>query len=640
MRVPIALIAWGALALLAPAASDGAQERVRLVMFSGERLEGRVYDLGDQYLELHRSLGSTRIPKSLVESWSLSVDPGVGAGDAGLLLVLGGGHEIGGDVRFDANSLEWVVDLAAGQARYPEKQVIRTIPPSGVTSDGLFTPRVGFEKRIADAILGVRSNDAIRRESGSQLIDAAGYFALRAVLASLEKDGANEILDRLSLEEQFRVVVPAGIEDNLPNLLTDLLTGRAESRVQVLREALVESGPDIYPLLGLVLLDKTQPGMVRSFAIEVLGRMHCVRELIGAYKVAEGQAQFAIAIALGDNGVYLGVPTLIEALELPVGTTPSTSSVTAQEIAARRLREYSGENFGYSGSGTESERVTAIQRWHKWWEDNRRTVEESIRENLAEGEESPRRRRAADLWRQGMLARARGQLESAMQFFERAHAEDPTSAAPLISLGLLAYTYRQDPQAGIDYFRQALSRAPSTGEETLIRLCYFHLGRIYQRGRDYDMAQKSLRKAVEVDPSFTGAWFELGMVQYQQALLIGGDDFNRRREALRQSRDTFAAGIEALESYRQNQSMLDLNSLPFDEELPFSTRDHNRSLRDIREQLLSEIGKFHFQMAVISVALDDSSLAQEHLRKAKECPKPPPGLEELERVVNSITDRP
>ena len=74
MRVPIALIAWGATALLAPALSDASEERVRLVLFSGERLEGRVYDLGDQYLELSRTLGSTRLAKSQVESWGLSVD--------------------------------------------------------------------------------------------------------------------------------------------------------------------------------------------------------------------------------------------------------------------------------------------------------------------------------------------------------------------------------------------------------------------------------------------------------------------------------------------------------------------------------------------------------------------------------------
>lgn len=647
-RVPIAarvrratLCILGLAAGLAVATpAEAAEERIRIVLHSGEALEGRVYDMHDQYLEIHRSLGSTKIAKSDVQSWTLIADGATGP--PGLLLVLAGGHEIGGDVRFVAETLEWVVQTPVGQARYPEKEVVRTIQGSGVTSDGRFTPRPGFRERIRKAIEGLRTGDSLRMAESIDFIEASGFFALRALNESIEKDGRDENIARRILEERFRVVIPAGIEESHPTLLRDLMDGLPESRVQVLREALYEHGSDLYPLLGLLLLDDSQPSGVRSFSVDVLSRMHRIRELLEAYQRSEGQTQFAIAIALGDNGTYIGVPTLIEALELGREGAGTPRTATARQLALARLREYSGENFGFDPEGDTEDQQRAIERWREWWIANKRAIEDSLRQSLVEGEESPRRRRSADLWRQGMLSRDRGKFDSAEQFFLRAHEEDPTSAAPLISLGLLAYTRKSDLQAGIDYFRQALSREAATGEESLRRLCYFHLGRIYQKALDFDMARKSLAKAVEIDPSFSGAWFELGMVIKQQALLIGGEDVERRRAALRDARTTLEGGIKALEAYRTKQTILDLRALPYDDDLPFSTREHNRSLRDIRERLLVEICRFHHQMALISLALGEPRVALGQVESAKQSPEPPAGLEELEKTLRRLVaeDRP
>ena len=152
------------------------------------------------------------------------------------------------------------------------------------------------------------------------------------------------------------------------------------------------------------------------------------------------------------------------------------------------------------------------------------------------------------------------------------------------------------------------------------------------------MARRSLLKAVETDPTFSGAWYELGMVRYQQALLISGEDAAQRREALSEARDSFGEGIEALERYRDAQTLLDLTSLPYDAELPFSTRDHNRSLRDIRDRLEVEVGRFHYQMAVISVALGEASVALQHLRQAKLSPEAPDGIDTLERVIERLLE--
>ena len=635
MRLRTVLLCGGLLAMLLPTSLEGADERVRLVLRNGRRLEGRVYDMRDQYVELHQPLGSSRLPKSEIEAWGVLPDAGTEGQAPNLLIVVDNGHEIAGKATYREDTLEWVIELPTGQARYPEKRVRRTIPATGITSDGLYTPRRDFEERIARAIADVRSGERLRVDRGRDYLVQAGFFALRPIAKSLESEGDHPILKEISLDERLRVVVPEGTENSNPTLLRDVTTGLPSLRVEALRRALIELGAELYPLLGLLLLDDDQPAEVRSFATEVLGRMHCIPELLRAYEDSEGQAQFAIAIALGDNGIYLGIPTLIEALELPASASSGPRSRrTAQELAIARLREYSGEHFGFSMDSTPEERAQVIAQWREWWKANRETIEDAARSALSEVDENPRRRRAADIWRQGMIARSNGQMESAMEFFRRAHEEDPTSAAPLISLGVLAYTYRKSPQQGIDYFRQALSRPEGEGEKDLRRTCFLHLGRIYHSVRDFDLASKSFEKAIEIDPGYSVAWFGLGTVQFQEALLLGGDDVERRRTALVRARTTFEDGITALEAYRAEQQILDLNALPFDEELPFSTREHNRSLRDIRNELLDEIGRFHHQIAVISLALGEKDVARLHLGKAKAAPNPPEGIEYVERALD------
>ena len=125
---------------------------VRLRMKAGEVLEGRIYDLGHEYLELSGRLGSNLILKRDVKHWSLKTT--TKPEPKGILLILSEGLEVGGKVHFDAGSNEWVVDLGNGTARYLDSMVARTIDPNGVCSDDRFTVRAGFEDRPARAIQG------------------------------------------------------------------------------------------------------------------------------------------------------------------------------------------------------------------------------------------------------------------------------------------------------------------------------------------------------------------------------------------------------------------------------------------------------------------------------------------------------
>jgi len=562
-------------------------------MVGGGKLEGRVYDLGSEYLELGRRLGSTIVLKRDVVSWRIlekqKPEP------KGILLILDTGHEVGGNVRFDPDTREWVVDLGLGSARYPDSDVSRTIQPNGVCSDDRFTLRIGFEGRIHRAINGVIDGAPFEREEGAQFLKSAGFFSLRYLEEALDKSH-HPILRRLQLEEQLRTALPEGITESRPAFLKQITQGTATEQVEVLREALLEHGSELYPLLGLLLLDDAQSVRVRTFSVDVLQRTHSIRELVTAWERSEGQAQLVLAIALGENGIHLGISTLVDALAL--------EEVAARTIAAKKLLEYTAELFGFEADGDPDSRAESIRQWRAWWEQNRSRVE-SIAISVLDGKDlSMERRKASDLWRQGIEAEADQRYEVAKRIYREAIEIDPTAMGPFVSLGILQYQHEADYDGALESFRRAIGREPGLGDGANEKICYFHMGRIYQFGLDFDRARGALLKAVRLDRNYSAAWYELGKIQYEEALLARGG-IEERRERLEVARDTFRSGIEALTRYRDGLVVVDRTNLPFDSALPFSTRDHNRTLRELRIRILEELGRFRGRIAAISLVLGD-----------------------------------
>jgi len=570
-----------------------ASSDVRVRMRSGEIFEGRVYDLQNEYLELSRRLGSKTILKRDVLGWSLKET--AKPEPAGILLILEEGHEVGGGVRFDPGTREWVADLELGSARYADSKVRRTIQPSGVCSDDRFTLRDDFEERIQRALAGVRAGTGVNREEGLQFLRSAGFFAVRYLKEELTR-GDQPVLRRLHLEEQFRMSLPEGITSTRPNFLDHLSKGSSREQVDLLREGLLEHGPDMYPLLGLLLIDDGQSNAVRTFSVDVLQRSHSIHELVLAWEQSNGKAQLALAIALGENGVYVGISTLIETLGL--------EELAARRIAASKLLEYTGESFGYEAEGEESAREESILRWRGWWEQNRARVESVTLAALDGRIFSEERRKASDLWRQGLKAEADQQLQVAEQFYKQAIEVDPTAMGPFVSLGILQYQKRAQYDEALESFRRAINRSPGPGAEVNARTCYYHIGKIYQFGLDFDKARGALLKAVQLDENYSAAWYELGKIQYDEALLAQSG-VEERREKLVIARETFHNGLEALQRYREGLVVLDRTNLPFDSDLPFSTRDHNRTLRELRSRILQELGNFHGRISAISLVLGD-----------------------------------
>lgn len=570
-----------------------AEAQVRIRMLDGKIVEGRIYDLGNEYLELSRRLGTKLILKREVMGWSSEALEEKDKG--GILLVLKSGNEVGGEVSFDSGTREWVVKIKLGSARYKDSEVLRTIQPSGKTSDDRFTVRKGFNDRLTKAIQGVRQGDLLAREDGINFIRSAGFFATNTLVEELKKEYHPE-LRKLQLDQSFRTALPAGVSEAHPGFLKALTNGDPRDQVSLLREVLLENGSDLYPLLGLLLLDDGQSAEVRSFSIDILQRTHSIGELVKAWQVSEGQAQLALAIALGENGIYIGFSTLLDALEL--------EEVAARKLAAKKLSDYTGETFGFEAEGSAEQRQQAIARWKEWWANHREKIE-SVTVAAMEGRtDTIERKRSSDLWKKGLIALEDDRIDTAERFFEEATLADPSAMGPYVSLGILLYQQRSDFNKALESFSRALGRKPGSGDLVNERACYYHIGKIYSLAFDLEKARGAFRKAVQLDPNFSVAWYDLGQIQYDEALMSNGERSDRKA-LLEESRETFARGLMTLKRYREGLVVVDRTNLPFDSQLPFSTRDHNKSLREIRQRILSDLGRFRTRIAAISWMIGD-----------------------------------
>ncbi|MEE8143613.1 MAG: tetratricopeptide repeat protein [Planctomycetota bacterium] len=626
--LPLTRPAWLIALVMSVAAPVAAAEidSVRLVLHGGDFLEGRVCDLHDARLEVIHPLGRSYVNKRDVRSWILKenregqgvegegVEGNAASGHRLQILVLKAGHEVAGEVRYVPEVEEWLVKLPAGTASYPDDKVLRVIQGSGLCSDGAFSPRQGFHERVTRAIEKVRSDSKVSQMEGSHVLTQAGFFALRAMDEAIVGSDPGGRLARIALKERFRTALPDEVNEVMPNFFETMLGGTEEERVKALRQVFLSRGAEVYSLMVVLLLDTEQPPQVRGFCVEVLQQMNRIPELLKAYQSAQGTAQLAVAVALGDAGIYIGIETLVEALTLDLAA--------ARALAVQKLREYTGLEFGFDPDMEPSTQRTAVASWSGWWREHRSQIEEQLTFRLRPELENPARIRARELWRRGNVAWEEGDIQTAERLFQHAIEEDPTCLPPFVCLGIIAYQNHFDYKAANEWFARALRRAPESGEDDLLRLAYYHLGRIHELVFDYELAERAYRSAINLDPNYAEAWHDLGMVIYQDALMLRDASPAQRRERFLDASRTLEDGLKRLREFQRGLYMFTRANLPIGSDLPFSTRDHNRNLKSLKAHLKDTEALFAYRIAVIQLALGDRSRAKEWGEIALKGPTP------------------
>lgn len=604
---------WLGLLVLVELTPAHAVENVRVVLRTREIVEGRAFEHGRETIELVLRRGRRSIHKNAIDRCTFLGTQEIPE-QQGSVLVLQNGHEVAGTVEFSADTGAWLVTLPVGQARYADTEVMCMVLPTGVASNGTFTPRDGFTRRVHDAIAGVRSDSALGQSQGQEFLRRAGYFALRLLEEALAADPSPR-LQRLVTEQRLLAAVPLEVERDVPDFLSLLRTGTTEQRLRCLREVFLARGEECFPLYSVLVQDEDQPPEVRGYCVDLLRRMGEVKQLVDAYRNTTGRAQLAVAIALGDAGLFIGIPTLIEALEVP--------DVEAQQLAASKLEEYTGERFGFEAGADESVRRTALARWQGWWRAHRESIEELLVGRLGSDTENPARARARALCGRANVAWAGGDFDLAYDTFREASNVDPTSLQPLLGLGVLCYTQRGELREAEEWFRRAMKRPAEDSEQEVVRLLYYHLGRLHLNRLEYEQARGAFQRAVSLGPDHADTWFDLGRASYMAAVYASDLSPEVRRTRFGEAARVFEDGVDHLRKYRDGLVVMSSSQLPGDA-LPFSAREHNRSLREFKEHLRAREGRFAHEIARARLATGEVEKAFEWAQRAAESPEPKP----------------
>ena len=116
-------------------------------------------------------------------------------------------------------------------------------------------------------------------------------------------------------------------------------------------------------------------------------------------------------------------------------------------------------------------------------------------------------------------------LLSAIARAEAALAADPRSVEKIVALGVAQSGARRFREA-IETFTRGLGAAPDNA--LLLRW----RGHRYLSVREFDRAERDLRRASELDPTLYGAWYHLGIVRYIRGDFAAAAEAFRRAQPL------------------------------------------------------------------------------------------------------------
>ena len=535
-----------------------------VVLRDGRVISGRVIEQGDKVL-IERPLGGTIVARADV--LRIEVDAPGGEAERPLYdtVVLRDGRVVRGDVRFSQDGAEVIVSLGErGEVRHP-RGAVGLVKWRDGRAEAADDPRGGrLAQTIERLVHELERGDAPAKSAARRELVALGAFARNDLerLAEVHPDALRPLLAELDRLEQLRRVLPGRAEEKLPRVAERLVSLDPAEREAALRAVVLEVPDLVGPLLLHVVKSDDAP-RVRAYCVSQLSTLRRFEELAAVLKLQhDGSLRLAAAFALGDAGIYAGVPILIEALRLP--------DAEIRAVAIAKLQEYTSQHFGYRAQAPAEERERSIARWTAWWnEHGADLVRRSIRavapelEGAATSQEEVRQ--AAALWRQAneliastaqlaedagpeAIAQRRLRLERAQDLLRQALDLDPSLVTARLTRAALLYEELDRPGEAERQLALLLGRAGHDGldAETARRHASYHLGRIALAQGAWERALLRFTQAVQYDAGYDLAIEGQGDTHLGLALAEDTPD-DKRRAALAATREAYGRAIAAVE---------------------------------------------------------------------------------------------
>lgn len=505
-----------------------------VVLRDGRVITGRVIEQGDKiYIEV-RDLGGIAVSRQEV----VRIETAEGAARqeaAHDTVLLKDGRVVRGDVRVSPDGTEIIVGLGdRGEVRHPRGAVAVIRRRDGTAESGEVAGQDEHSKRLNETIDRrvrelMHGTDVEKVEARRELL-ALGAFS-RTYLEVVAREHAAALapilrdLDRL---EALRKVLPSRAEEAIPRLGERLVSLDPSERESALRSVVMEVPDQAGPLL-LHMTRTDEAPRVRAYCVSQLAALRRYEELAEVLKLPDGPLRLSAAFALGDAGIYAGIPILIEALRL--------SDVEIRTVAIQKLTEYTGgQHFGYRAQGSPEDRERAVARWNQWWNENgAEVVRQSIRTRVPGAEGSvvtaEEAEQALKLWNEanrliaGTLtppgetpaadpaAERRRRIERAQEVLWQALNLDPTLSSARMTRAVLLYEELDRPRDAENELNLIITRAEHDAKanpEAAKKFALYHLGQIALRQQSWERATVRFSQALQWDPAFLDALVALG----------------------------------------------------------------------------------------------------------------------------------
>ncbi len=554
----------------------------RIELSDGTRLEGDLVELGGSQLEMRCRGGSKVIRRRDIVSVDLDqgrVAREVAKTDA---VINADGFRINGKVEELAGGQQIRVTLAGGARVVIPRAEVSDIILAGQTvesHDKLYTVELARSidaslQRVIDAEPGQAST-----ATDVQFLSKWGIFAIDRVRAALADEAvsaeAKAAFEGVARTYELKRVTDPKIEAYDTQVFDVLTNGTSEEKRNLLVFLFFRFADEVVPLAVHLALSEQQDDVVRGYSIDFLRRTQRNRELVDIYNQSAGRTQFASAVALCKNQILLGLPTIIEALEL---------AEPARRMAIGLLREFTDQTFRFRPDGAPEARRQAISRWWNWWTENEERIRQFSYKILADRKEmTPEREKATQLWEEASRAYGERDVDYALERLEQARSVDPLFLRAHICLAMIHIVEKNDAETALTIL-QATNYHTRPGVETSDRF-WLHLyeGHCHRRLGD----QRKALAAYEASILHEAGQLQGTLGFAELALQVATGDFSltstERETLLKRSLEAYEKALAALGDRRGHLVTMTLEDLPLSGELAFDRRTHNRSVVQIRK---------------------------------------------------------
>ncbi len=335
------------------------------------------------------------------------------------------------------------------------------------------------------------------------------------------------------------------------------------------------------------------------------------------YKRSTGQVQLATAIALGQNRILIGVPAMIEAMEF--------DKVEIRALAAKHLRELTGQDISFLPEGAPQSRRDAIARFRAWWQKNEAQVTK-VAEGLlrigtpdlasTESAVSPERLDSVKLWTEAGAAVEAKRYPEAEALLRRALDKDSSFYQAHLALAVLLYSNRSRPEEAVRVLNELKTkRLPGVSAQDR-QWIFVHLGNAKRLLNDNAGALEAYDEAQSIAPQNLHAILGLVDAAYLVATGDGAVSAENRKDRLETALEAARKATKLIDKLSEDLVALSVDSVALAGEIPFDRRDYNRSVFGLRKQYRHEKKELAYKTAKILALSGETKEAVLTLRAA------------------------